>query len=249
MSKTKPVFKFTKKYDIQLAPTLNEHWYEISINNRKLGVVPSSTTILNAYPQSPHLTKWVGEMGWNEAERIKNEAGARGTRVHDAIEHLIGGDQLWKHSFSLLEWQKICSWVDWYNEVKPQILAAEVALYSPKYKYAGRVDCICVIDGKVVVVDWKTSASLYPHFPLQFASYAQALEEISNLKIDSTAGLQLGTSSKQGWKYDEHPEWKDNFKMFLTVKDVWEYDRFGSKKTKKKIEAPVLDLPDSVLIN
>lgn len=243
--------EFTKQFVIQLAPTLNEHWYAVSKltkkgAEKKLGYYPSSTTILNAYPQAAHLNKWIGENGWNESQRILKEAGLRGTKVHDAVERLLDGDELWNHHFSLDEWHRIDAFVRWFQATKPEILAVEVALFSPKHGYAGRVDCVCIIDGKVTVIDWKTSGAMYPHFPLQFASYAQAIEETTSLKVDQTAGLQLGTKSKAGYKFEVHEGWRMDFEMFKTVKQIWEYDRFGSKKTKKQMEAPVLILPDKL---
>lgn len=237
---------FKKKYTIALAPTLNQHWYGIHKGKKFLGYFPSATTILNAYPQGAHLNKWIGENGWNESQRILKEAGARGTKVHDAIELLLDGDQLWSHQFSLDEWSRINSFVDWYKEVKPEILGVEVALFSKKYGYAGRVDCVCIIDGKLTVIDWKTSGSMYPHFPLQYASYANAIEETTDLKVEQTAGLQLGTKTKSGWKMDIHEDWKSEFEMFKTIKTVWEYDTYGNKKKRK--DPPVLTLPDHLLL-
>lgn len=239
---------FTKQYTIQLAPTLSEHWYEVTrLQKRgvkKLGYFPSSTTILNAYPQAAHLNKWIGENGWNESQRVLKEAGMRGTRVHDAVEALLEGEELWHHHYSLDEWNRVNAFVSWYKEANPQILGVEVALFSEKYGYAGRVDCVCILDGKVTVIDWKTSGSMYPHFPLQFASYAQAIEETTDLKIQQTAGLQLGSKSKKGWKLEVHENWREHLRMFLTVRDIWEYDRFGTRK--QRPEPPVLKLPDNL---
>jgi len=241
--------KWKKTYTVKLAPTLAEHWYQVFEGDKDLGYFPSATTILNAYPQAAHLTKWIAENGWNESQRILKEAGLRGTKVHDAIESLINGSELHALHYSLDEWRRINAFVEWYKQADIEVIALELPVFSKKHGYAGRFDCLAMLDGKLTVIDWKTSGSMYPHFPLQFAAYARAIEEQTDLKIEQTAGLQLGTSSKAGWKLDIHKDWKHAWKMFTHVKHIWEYDRFGSKKTKKGIEAPVILLPESISLN
>jgi len=235
--------KIVNDYIIKLAETLSGHWYEVtkkytSGRKRRLGFFPSSTTILNAYPQSEFLTKWIADQGWHESQRIKSEAGERGTRVHTGCDILEDGGVLRKDNYSLEEWSKLCTFVTWYNDYKPELIAKELAVFSQKYKYAGRVDRIYKIDGEIVVPDFKTSKNIYPHFPLQFSSYAQAIEEMTDLKIDKTAALQLGARNKNGYRYVLYPDWRDHLKVFLNVKKTWEYDA-----GKQAIEPPVLDLP------
>ena len=144
---------------------MSGHWYQVFAGDKDLGYFPSVTTILNAYPQSQHLTRWIADQGWNESQRIKSEAGERGTNVHQAIEDLLAGQNLIRLSYSLEEWWKISTFVDWYHDTNPEILATEIALFSKKYKFAGRVDCIAKINDKITVIDWKTSGNLYEHYP------------------------------------------------------------------------------------
>src|SRR3989304_2753671 len=104
--------KLKKQYKIELAETLQSHWYSVhkisdvkigakykkagnSVTTEKfLGYFPSSTTILEAYPLSSFLVDWKVRQGATESDRILKEAGARGTNVHSGIEHLLGGGQL-----------------------------------------------------------------------------------------------------------------------------------------------------------
>lgn len=234
-------------YTIQLAPTLSAHWYEVrdKRTGRKVGTFPSSTTILNAYPQSPHLTRWIAENGWQESQRIKSEAGERGTRVHHAIEALLDGQELARTDYVLEEWYKITAFTRWYDAYKPEDIAGEVAVFSKKGKYAGRVDRIMRINGELYVIDFKTSNSLHAHFPLQFASYANAIEETLGLTVDNTAAIQLGASNKNTYRFVIQPraEWRENYKVFQHVRNVWEYE-FGAKAQ----EPPILTLPDTLKI-
>src|SRR3990167_4848251 len=164
--------KILKHYRVELAQTLTGHWYNVWEQKKKgeifLGTFPSSTTILNAYPQSPHLTKWIADQGWNESQRIKSEAGEKGTTVHTAVELLLKGEELlgagMKSHFelnkvlSLEEWYKINTFVAWYREYSPETIGIEVRVFSKKGKYAGTFDWLGIINGEVTLLDWKTSS-------------------------------------------------------------------------------------------
>ena len=210
-----------------------------------LGTFASSTTILNAYPQSAHLTQWIAEKGWNESQRIKSAAGEAGTRIHAACDALEDGIELQKSNYSLEEWWKINAFVKWYTEYKPELIAKEFAVFSKKGKYAGRLDRLYKLNGALTLLDLKSSSSIHPHFPLQFASYARAIEEmLPDVKVIQTACLQLGASNKAGFRYVIYPDWKDHYKVFENVRAVWQYDYFDSKKNPK--EPPVLVLPEKL---
>lgn len=237
---------FKKKYRIELAKTLTGHWYHVFLilksgKEKNIGVFPSSTTILNAYPQSQFLTKWIADNGWNEAQRIKGEAGERGTRIHAACDILEEGGTLREEDYSLDEWYKINSFVLWHHEYDPKLITQELAIFSRNGGYAGRLDRLYEIKGRVVLLDLKSGSGIHEHFPLQFASYANAIEENTDVKVDLTAALQLGNGSKAGYRYVEYKNWQEHYKVFKNVKETWNYSFFGSKKTKK--EAPVLVLP------
>jgi len=236
---------YKRKYRIELAKTLTGHWYSVWEQGKKkekfLGNFVSATTILNAYPTSEHLVRWIAENGFNESRAIRDAAGKRGTKIHLAIEGLLAGGVLQEGDHTLEEWVKLKSFVDWYNEYKPEIIATELAVFSKKERYAGRVDCIAKLFGEIYVIDWKSSKSIHESFPLQFSAYAKAIEEMTNLNINNTACLQLGASNKNGYRFVVYPDWRDHYKVFENVRAVWQYEYFDSKKNPK--EPPVLELP------
>ena len=94
------------------------------------------------------------------------------------------------------------------------------------------------------MLDIKSSSGIHEHFPLQFASYAKAVEETTDLKIAQTACLQLGAQNKNNYRFVVYPDWKDHYKVFENVRAVWQYEYFDSKKNAK--EPPVLDLPPTL---
>ena len=236
-----------KPFIVELAKTLSQHWYHVwraqpdGSKGEYIGVFPSSTTILNAYPQSTHLTQWIAEKGWNESQRIKSEAGERGTRIHTATEMLEDGVELVDMDFGLEEWWKICSFVDWHREFNPEMIAKEFAVFSESGKYAGRLDRIYRIAGEITLLDIKSSSGIHEHFPLQFASYAHAIEENTDIEIVQTACLQLGAQNSKSYRFVVYPDWRDHYKVFENVRGVWQYEYLDSKKNPKG--PPILDLP------
>ena len=241
------MIEFKKNLNIKLCETLSGHWYKVGSK-----YYPSATTILTAYPMSEHLIKWTAEQGWDEAQKIKSDAGLRGSRIHDAIEHLISGTELIRDgfainstsSYSLNEWAMISQFVEWYKEVNPEVLGTEVMLFSKKHGFAGKTDLICKINGLLTIVDYKSSAYAQPYFPLQFGAYAAALEEMTDLKVEQTAMLQLGYKYKGVYKrrFVVYPEWQKDFQAFLKVRDVWRFDN----EVDKDFVPPILDLPDTL---
>ena len=245
--------KILRPHIIELAKTLSGHWYNVWLitpdgsKGECLGCFPSSTTILNAYPQSTYLTQWIAEQGWHESQRIKSEAGERGTRIHDATSFLEDGIELDEKDYSLEEWYKISSFVDWHNEYKPEIIAKEFSVFSESGQYGGRLDRIYKIAGEITLLDIKSSSSIHEHFPLQVASYAKAVEENTDLEIVQTSCLQVGAKNKNGYRFVVYPEWRDHYKVFENVRAVWQYEYFDSKKNPK--EPPVLKLPSTLKLN
>lgn len=229
--------KQKKQLEVRLAETLSQHWYHVGSE-----IFPSVTTILNYYPQSAQLTRWIADQGWNESQEIKSAAGERGTRVHGGIEQLLAGNELNKIMYSLDEWSRLSAFVDWYKETNPKILATEVMFYSLKYKYAGKADCVAEIDGLKYIIDWKTSASIYPHFALQVAAYAQAAKEMKLFNIDDTACLQLGNKTKKKYSFKIYKNWPEDFKTFLAVKCLYDNDH------SEDYQPPVLVLPETLKI-
>jgi genome maintenance exonuclease 1 len=118
------------------------------------GKFPSMTSILSVLKDGG-LEKWRARVGEEEADRITNGAGARGTVLHEYNEQYLQN----KLSRSDMSGQARTL----FNRVKPYldeielVVATEVALYDAISGYAGRVDCICMTDDKIMITDHKNS--------------------------------------------------------------------------------------------
>ena len=256
---------FKKNYIVELADTLSGHYYGVWLRKDRpektevikgnlvlvtpatnkgkfVGYFPSATTILNAYPTSEHLVKWIADNGFHESRAMRDEAGRKGTKIHTAIELLLDGGEIIKESYTIEEWHKLDTFVKWHQDYKPEVIAFEVPVFSKKGGYAGRVDCIAKIAGELYVVDWKSSANIHKSFPLQFAAYANAIQENTDLVINNVAAVQLGAKNKNGYRFVVYPNWKElHYPAFQAVQKTWLYDQYDSLKNPKDL--PILKLP------
>jgi hypothetical protein len=137
------------------------------------------------------------------------------------------------------------SFIDWRNEVKPEIIATETTIFSEIHGYAGTVDCVARINGIPCVIDFKTSKNVWKEYELQVSAYRMALEngenpiykknpngtdsnelvDLSGLKM---AILQVGyDKNKDGYKFTEID---DAFPLFKVAQQIWR-EEHTSKKT------------------
>jgi len=72
----------------------------------------------------------------------------------------------------------------WADRWQPEYLASEATVYSPTYRYAGTLDAVVRIEGRVYLLDYKTTAKAvdsrgkptgpYPEAALQLVAYRRA---------------------------------------------------------------------------
>lgn len=118
--------------------------------------LPSITTVLSILSRDS-IAKWRARVGEEEANKISTRASGRGTRVHEIIEKYINNEKDYKDGYTP---DIIQSFLDVKHILDNRIgtvYAMEAPLYSNHLGVAGRVDCIAEFDGKLSVIDFKTS--------------------------------------------------------------------------------------------
>jgi hypothetical protein len=73
---------------------------------------------------------------------------------------------------------------DWAREADVRPLAIEQTVYHPRLGYAGTLDLVAHVGGKLAVVDFKTSKSVYAESHLQNIAYQDALIEMGHWKAE-----------------------------------------------------------------
>ena len=165
-----------------------------AINNEKL---PSVTTILSATQSAEKqasLAKWKAKVGENEAERVKNTAGARGTKMHSILEGYILEENVLDLTETGGEAHRMANTI--INQGFPdlnEIWGSEVTVAYPGL-YAGASDLVGIYQGRDSIIDFKQSnkpkrAEWIEDYKLQGAAYAAAHDYMFGTNIEQTVIL------------------------------------------------------------
>lgn len=200
---------------------------------------PSVTSILQYFPKGKFFEDWLKEAG-PSADLIKEKAAKEGSETHNMIERLLKGEELnWIDDFgnatcSEQVWQMTIKFADFWNQVKPELIATEKLLFSDNFQYAGTTDLICKIQDEVWMIDVKTSNALYKSYDLQLASYARAWEEMGNVKIDKAGILWLKSAKRgegkkdkiqgKGWELKLVEDVEGDFELFQNIYKLYKLE-------------------------
>jgi hypothetical protein len=148
------------------------------------GSYPSVTTVLGAMMDKTALTEWRKRVGDKEADRVSRLAAARGTNIHNMCENYVRGEDVdVSMPFNVTMFNQIKKVLD---EHVDDIVGCELTLVSDELKIAGSCDLIALYDGKLSIIDYKTSSknklkSWIESYFLQTALYAYMLWEMTGM--------------------------------------------------------------------
>ena len=176
--------------EIKATTTDGVRLYETPEGNK----YPSITTVLSVRNKKG-LFEWRKRVGDDVANYVARKAANRGTSVHHMCEDYINNDfDEEKHKKKFLPYVL-------FNQLRESVLqkidniyAQECGLYSDKYKVAGRVDCIAEYEGKLSIIDFKTSSKersddWNESYYIQASAYAEMFEERTGIEINQVAIL------------------------------------------------------------
>ncbi len=107
-------------------------------------------------------------------EKVLERAADRGSTVHNAIENWL------KFGFVDIPSEYrgyMDAFLDWWDKMKPEAVGSEVRTYHKLMRYAGTLDLLCNIGGRLVLVDYKTTSKVSEMTcGVQLEAYAQALK-------------------------------------------------------------------------
>lgn len=216
---------YSKKFGkLMQITSLDERWYAEEDDDGMLkGYRPSLTWIMQYVPKGKGFEMWLGDKGYDEAQRLKKEAGERGSRVHRAIEEIVkrymDGN---KESIKMLdkftdidgneqdldpdEWRSVMTFVDWFKQKRIiKFLASEETLLTKRFG--------CTLDLRYIylnkkdkeinaVTDIKTSQQTFVNAEGQLTGQKIACED-NGFQVDETSILKVGYKlNKRGWKED-----------------------------------------------
>lgn len=198
-----------------------------------------ATTFINIKDKSKPLMSWKGQRtvdfllkelkkGHITEELIcaasyideieKEEAAGFGSKIHGWCEQYIKS-KLNKH-VEMPEFPEekqvqvgVNAFLDWEKEHEVKFVSSERMVYSKKYGYMGTLDIEAKIDGKLCLVDLKSSNGLYNSVNMQTAAYVMADQEESDRKYKGRWAIRLSKYDQQ--EYEERERQKKYIKKLV----------------------------------
>lgn len=110
---------------------------------------------------------------------LRDKAGDRGSAAHDVLEALAEGrpyqqilDRAQAHEKGYCD-----AVIAWWDHRAPRPINSEQVIFSAEHGYAGRFDLRCEVNGRIWLVDLKTSKYIGTAYHAQLAGYDLAATE------------------------------------------------------------------------
>lgn len=206
--------------------------------------VPGVTTIIGRFKDSGGLLWWAFEQG-KSAERgeinslydKRDEAADAGTLAHEMVEAYIKElpePDMAKHYEKVvsLARQGFENYLRWAENNRIKIVQQETPLVSELYQFGGTLDAIGIdSQGKLCLLDWKTSSGIFLDFLLQLAAYMILWDE-NNPKKKLDGGYHMLRFSKNNADFHHH-YWNElelAKGQFLLLREAYETDKLLKKR-------------------
>lgn len=173
---------------------------------------PSVTAVTGLHGKQAIL-EWRKRVGEEEANRVSARASRRGTSIHSLCEDYLRNKEVSPDMFDL----------ETFSSIKPElnkinnIHCLETQLYSDFLEVAGTVDCVAEYDGRISIIDFKTSArqksrdDIHGYF-MQTAAYAVMFEERTSIPVSRLVILMTVDGQKNASVFTEkRDDWIDRF--------------------------------------
>jgi len=169
-----------------------------------------SVTSITSLKSRKSIQEWRARVGEAEANRITTKATRQGTKAHALIEHYLVSDLLpesMPNEYELFKMFKAQA-----DEHIDNIRTIEGQMMSDYLRCAGTVDLIADYDGKISIIDWKTSSrpkkeEWVTGYFMQESAYAVMFEENTNIPVSqlvtivacSTGEVQVFKTNRDKW--------------------------------------------------
>lgn len=200
----------------------------VDTENGRLYQTPSgraypSVTAVTGLLGKEDIIEWRKRVGEEQANRISTRAAKRGTAVHKLCESYLLNEASEVSIFDIESFNSLVPELDKINNIH----CLETKLYSDYLQVAGTVDCIAEYEGKLSVIDFKTSGrekqrdEIHNYF-MQTAAYAVMFEERTGIPVSRLVilmsvddhGVAIFNEKRDAWisqfinLREEYRKWK-----------------------------------------
>lgn len=200
-------------------------------------VLKASADLYEDCPSTPQMSRtgWITSMQSRLTKEKAHQkelkkAGDIGSQVHSLIEWGLKAELCYAAGPSpqvcgAAQWAYM-AFQDWRKSVHLKPLFVEQVIWSTTYGYAGTLDLVAEVNGKVTVLDWKTGKRVYPEAFLQNAAYRHAIREMGH--CDPVAGMIVRlpkVETDPEFEVVEAPPEKGCMDTFLNAMRLWAWQQ------------------------
>lgn len=182
-------------------------------------LLPSVTTV-TSYQNRKVIAEWRERIGEETANKISQFASNNGTKFHKLVEDYVNNVDAdydaEKYEVALKLFNQFKALLDDVDNIHYQ----ESALYSEQLGIAGRVDCIAEYNGKLSVIDFKSSSkpkheNQIQNYFVQETGYAMMYEEMTGNKVEQIVTL-ISCHSGETQVFVKNPaDYVDTLKQYI----------------------------------
>ena len=196
--------------------------------------VPGVTTIIgqNLGWSKGGLMHWAWEQGINglDYRDTRDGAATTGTIAHAMVENEVKGIKFdwpglaYKYNATPKQIKQaesaFAAFVRWKERVKFELVFAEHKLVSETYQYGGQLD-LAAVQGRLALIDIKTSDNIYPDHIIQVAGYDNLwTENYPEKPIQEHYILRLGKNGGFSDTFIAEAEIEDGFRAFVLLREL-----------------------------
>jgi hypothetical protein len=196
--------------------------------------IPGTTTIIGRFKESGGLLQWAFKQGQSGAKSLyekRDEAAQAGTLAHDMIEAFILGkpQPILKEQIDGVTLARasnaFAQFCEWQEQSRINVIETEHSYVSEKYQFGGTVDAIGKdARGRLVLLDWKTAAKIYPDTLVQLAAYCLLLEECSDYRPQGFHILRVAKENAD-FMHGFFGEVDDGKEAFILMRRLYDLDK------------------------
>ena len=155
---------------------------------------------------------------------ISQEAMDIGTRTHNAVECFLKNIP---HTIDKDIEKPYWACITWLTDNDFHLISSEQSVYNHKCGYAGTQDLKGTLNGKIYIIDLKTSKGIWDEYKMQVSAYGNCegnedVEGIGILRLDKETGMPEWCDCTDGFEF--------HYAGFLSALDI-----FYRYKAKKKL--------------
>lgn len=199
--------------------------HTVYINSKNIEV-PSATTVLKVI-NKPALVYWANSLGYKHQsiKKVLEESSAIGTDFHDMLSNYTMGKEIsGEHLNDAIT--LFLLFKDWAEENEYKAIISEQKLVGDEY--GGTLDAISSINGKIYMVDYKTSKNIYSSMFLQLAGYGLLVKELlpdTYSRLEGFGIISVSLKNKIQTKFiskkDMEKKYMPVFKKLLAFFHAW----------------------------